>query len=142
MTAALILAALALVLVGHGVGKLSRAPVVVDPLAASGFPEDYYTPFGVFDLVLAAGLFTGIVVEPVGFFSLFVLVFYCLLAFGFFVRAGHPQAVPMLVFAALAGYAVYALMTASGQPPRPDPADVEDLERFGFVAQSFFDQSR
>lgn len=128
MAATFIIPALAMILFGHGVGKLSRAPVVVKELAESGFPEDYYTPFGIFDVALACGLFLGLLVPPVGFFCLLLLVPYSLLAFGFHLRSGNSQAVPMLVFGALAAYAMYAALTATPVPDRPD--EFVDLEQF------------
>ena len=128
VAALLIIPALAMLLVGHGVGKLSGATVVVKPLRESGFPEDYYTPFGIFDLVLAGGLFLGLFFTPVGLFCLLILVLYCLLAFVFHFRAGNPQAVPMLVFGALAAYAIYAALNATPTPDRPD--EYGDLGQF------------
>ncbi len=128
MAAVLIIPALAMILFGHGVGKLSRATVVVKPLRESGFPEDYYTPFGIFDVVVAVGLFAGLFFTPLGLFCLLILVPYCLLAFVFHYRAGNPQAVPMLVFAALAAYAIYAGLNAPVTPDRPD--EFGDLGQF------------
>lgn len=129
VAALLIIPALAMILVGHGVGKLSGATVVVKPLRDSGFPDDYYTPFGIFDLVLAGGLFVGLFITPIGLFCLLILVPYCLLAFVFHFRAGNPQAVPMLVFGALAAYAIYAALNITPTPDRPD--EYGDLGQFG-----------
>lgn len=129
MAVTLIIPVLAMILFGHGIGKLSRAPVVVKQLKDSGFPDDYYTPFGIFDLVLAFGLFLGLFIPPVAFFCLLMVVPYCLLAFGFHLRVGNPQAIPMLVFGALAAYAIYAALSATPTVDRPD--EFVDLEQFG-----------
>lgn len=97
-------AALALVLTGSAVGKLTRAQQVVDSMNAVGVPSRMYPVLAACEIAGAIGLIAGIWFVPLGVAAAVGVVLYFLGAVGAHVRKsdfkGVPPAAALLVFSA------------------------------------------
>lgn len=90
LTAIVVAAVLAAAATGSGIATLTRQPMIVDTVAAVGFPTRYLWVLGALKLAAAAGLCAGLLLwPPLALAAAAGLVAYFAAAVGLHLRAGR-----------------------------------------------------